>query len=306
MINRKMLCAATLACLAPFAAAAQDGYLTPGKNGGSGQMPSGYSQLYFELSNGDWAGKLSLPARPKAGDRVTLSSLADTYALLDGRQTVFADQVYIPVDSLSNAEFRWSAKHARWDVIGGLSARVVYGQNRDVLNVPSTEHTVTQVSLYDTKRANTVSLPSWAPNGAVLVVANASSANVGVQGGPGNGTCSAGSNCGYVYGADGAWHVRLGHGQERIAAQLPTPDKRFTDVFVGNPAQDPLLPQVVHLPSEAVCGDIYQFTNTHDATFSRVSSDNTSLNKDAVIKKGLKYVFRFDGARGRWIHQGAR
>ncbi|WP_353075238.1 hypothetical protein [Stenotrophomonas sepilia] len=306
MISRKLLCAAVLACVAPLSAAAADGYLTPGKNGGSGKMPSGYSNLYFELAENDWARIVTLPERPQAGDRVTLSSLADSYAILDARKTVFEDQIHIPVDSLSNAEFRWSAAQSRWDVVGGLTARLVTGRNTNTLQIPDSEHTLTQVGLYDTKRASTVQLPAWARNGSLLVVANASSADVTVRGVQAQGTasnCEAGRNCAFVFGADGVWYVRLGNGRQQATESLPTPAKRWTDVFLSSPADDPLLPQEMRLPREAVCGDVYQFTNLDTAQFTRVSAENTDLKNSALIRKGHRYVFRFDGAQGRWIHQ---
>ncbi|MFL4617048.1 hypothetical protein ACJ6WH_00085 [Stenotrophomonas maltophilia] len=315
MISRKLLCAATLACLAPFAASAADAYLTPSKNGGSGNMPSGYSHVYFELADNDWVGRLSLPAHPRNGDRVTLSSLAGrdvagaSYSALLANKTVFADHVYIPVDNLSNVVFRWTDKYARWDVIDGVSGRMVVGRNQDTLRIENSEHVLTQVNLFDTRRAAQVELPSWAPNGALLVVANASNDDVRVNGGPAslaNSNCTAGSNCGFVFGADGAWHVRKGSGVASPAAQLPVPEKRWTQIAMGNLATDPAIPREIGLPSEAVCGDVYTMITGDDTGFTRVKAENTNTPSGVTLRRGIRYMYRFDGAKGIWEMQRVR
>lgn len=41
------------------------GYLTPGRNGGSGEMPSGHARPCFELAGKDFATYVMLPAGPR-------------------------------------------------------------------------------------------------------------------------------------------------------------------------------------------------------------------------------------------------
>lgn len=308
--HRNSLLAALLVCLAPAAASAAEGYLTPATNNGSGYMPSGYTTLYFELSEGDWAAKLKLPGKPQQADRVVLSSLSSQYATLDAARTAFANQVYLPVQDLSNIEVRWTARDQRWDVTGGESARVIHGRNLASQDIESSSHLVTQVSLYDTKRAGVLGLPAWAPQGAVLVVANGSSDDVQVRpsalAGSAGSVCNASQNCGFVYAADGKWHARQGHARVAAQAQLPAPAARWNDVFLGNPAEDVGMQPEMRLPAEGVEGDIYQITNLHGARFTQVLTDNTDMSKGTYVPSGYRLVLRYDSARGLWIRQALR
>ncbi len=309
--HRNTLLAALLACLAPAAASAAEGYLTPSTNNGSGNMPSGYSTLYFELSDTDWVPKLALPANPRQGDTVILSSLSSKYVTLSAAKTVFAAQTYIPVENLSNIVLRWSDTYKRWDVHNGESSRVVYGQRKDTLEVPMSDHPVTQVSLYDTtKWANQVKLPAWAPQGAVLVVANSSSNDVQVRGDAvANGAtsaCEARQNCSFVFGADGKWDVREGNVRVKPAAQLPAPSARWNHVFLGNPAEDIDMQPTMRLPAEGKEGDIYQIANLYDAKFTKVLPDNTSMTGGTYVPKGYRLVLRYDAAQRRWMQQPIR
>jgi hypothetical protein len=302
---RNTLLAALLACLAPMAASAAEGYLTPSKNGGSGVLPTGYSKLYFELSDSDWTQKVRLPARPQQGDTVVLSSLSSKYVTLDAGKTVFADQVYLPVEDLSNIVLRWTASSNRWDVVGGESARVVYGRNTDSLIVPESNHLVTQIGLYNTKRAASVTLPAWAPQGAVLAVANSSSADVQVSGAD-SGSCAASQNCSFVFAADGTWKTRGSHARVAAAAHLPASSARWSDVLLGNPAVDVDMQPEMRLPAQGVEGDIYQITDMYGARFTKVLPDNTDMSAGFYPKQGYRAVFRYDGTRGMWIRQAIK
>ncbi|QGL80490.1 hypothetical protein GPNADHDJ_00307 [Stenotrophomonas maltophilia] len=308
--HRNTLLAALLVCLAPAAASAAEGYLTPATNNGSGYMPSGYTKLYFELGDGDWAAKLKLPGKPQQADHVVLSSLSSKYATLDAGKTAFADQVYLPVHDLSNIELRWTASSQRWDVVGGESARVVYGRNQPSQEIESSNHLVTQVGLYDTKRATSLGLPAWAPQGAVLVIANGSSNDVQVRpsslAGNAGSVCNANQNCGFVYAADGKWHARQGHARVAAQAQLPAPTARWNDVFLGDPAEDIGMQPTMRLPAQGVEGDIYQITNLHGARFTRVLADHTDMPSGIYVTSAHRLVLRYDSARGLWIRQALR
>ncbi len=303
--RRNSLLAALLVCMAPVAASAAEASLTPSTNGGNGSLPSGYSKLYFELSESDWTQKVRLPARPQQGDTVVISSLSSKFATLDAAKTVFADQIYIPVEDLSNVVLRWTEKSGRWDLVGGESARVVYGRNTDTLVVPASDHLLTQVGLYDTKRAASVALPAWAPQGALLAVANSSSTDVKVSGGS-NATCAASQNCAFVFAADGTWKARGSYARVKAARDLPAPTARWNDVLLGNPAEDVDMQPTLRLPAQGTEGDIYQITNLHDTRFTRVLTDNTDLAAYFYPQQGYRVVFRYDGALGLWAHQAIK
>lgn len=304
--HRNTLLAALLVCLSPIAASANEAYLTPNTNGGSGAMPSGYSKLYFELGNGNWVGTLKLPATPRQGDTVVLSSMADWNARLETAATAFDKAGYLPVDALSNVELRWSSTFNRWDVIKGESARLVYGRSQYFLTIPASHHAVTQVGIYQNKWAGEAYLPSWAPQGAVLVVANESTSEVIVSGSSAafnRFDCESATQCAFVFDADGKWRARSGRVQFRpIDVDLPSPAARWTDVVVGRAVEDLTTPGLLRLPANAVDGDIYKISNPSGELFVRLLPDNTNLGKELRVP-ARGYILRYDGAQRRWLFQ---
>ncbi|WP_285301716.1 hypothetical protein [Stenotrophomonas maltophilia group sp. Smal13] len=304
--HRNSLLAALLVCLTPVAVSANEAYLTPNTNGGSGAMPSGYSKLYFELGNGNWVGTLKLPAAPRQGDTVVLSSMADWNARLETAATAFDKAGYLPVDALSNVELRWSSTFNRWDVIKGESARLVYGKSQYVLTIPASHHAVTQVGIYKNKWAGEAYLPTWAPQGAVLVVANETSSEVIVSGYSAafnRFDCKSETRCAFVFDADGKWRARMGREQYRpVDVDLPSPGARWTDVVVGSAAEDVTTPGLLRLPANAVDGDIYQISNPSNELPVYIAADNS--NRDVDVRVSAKgYIYRYDGSQRRWIIQ---
>ena len=69
--------------------------LTPNTNKNSGLIPSGHSDLQFNLSNGNWVQNLNLPASANDQDVITINSQAGYASYLDTSNTD------LPLESLT-------------------------------------------------------------------------------------------------------------------------------------------------------------------------------------------------------------
>lgn len=294
MISRKLLCTATLLCLAPFAASAAEAHLTPKSNGDSGAMPSGYSKLFFELSDSDFAAELKLPANPRHYDRVVLTSMAERrVAMLDAAGTSVADLVYIPVPRLSNIALAKSDNMARWISFGQGSddTRIVLKDGPHA-QAPATEKTL--IDLHVTGGVSSVGLPPQAPARAVLGLVNYTQNEVTIKGpevAGGVQTCGVAQSCGFVFdGADGQWHARRGRAHfQPTTAQLPKMQQRWTDIVLSGPAEDVTTPRNMTLPVEAVDGDIIQITDLSSSRFYTINGHPIN-----------KATYRYNASEGRW------
>ncbi|MEN5388367.1 hypothetical protein ABE587_00750 [[Pseudomonas] hibiscicola] len=294
MISRKLLCAATLLCLAPFAASAAEAHLTPKSNGGSGALPSGYSKLFFETSDSDFAAELKLPANPRNLDQVVLTSMAERRSsLLDAAGTSVADLVYIPVTQLSSFALQKSSQMGRWIALpGGLSTGRIILNSGTHGRAPATDKIFNDLHVGGT--VSTVSLPPQAPARAVLGMVNFTRNDVTVQGPELAGeaqTCAVAQTCSFVFdGADGRWHARRGRAHfQPTTSQLPKMQQRWTDIVLAGPADDVITPRQLMLPTEAVDGDIIEITDLSNSSFYTV-------NGHLINKRTYRYI----ASEGRW------
>ncbi|MEF8765505.1 MULTISPECIES: hypothetical protein [Stenotrophomonas] len=294
MISRKLLCAATLLCLAPFAASAAEAHLTPKSNGGSGAMPSGYSTLFFEISDSDFVADLKLPANPRNLDQVVLTSVAGRRdAMLDAAGTSVADMVYIPATRLSSFVFTKSDVLGRWYAAGhGTDETRIVLRDGPHAQAPATDKTL--IDLHVTRNVSSIGLPPQAPARAVLGLVNYTQNDVTIKGpevAGGEQTCAVAQTCGFVFdGADGRWHARRGRAHfQPTTAQLPRMQQRWTDIVLAGPAEDVITPRNMTLPVEAVDGDVIQFTDLSNSNFYSVNG--------AVFNSR---TYRYFASEGRW------
>lgn len=303
MTSRKLLCTATLLCLAPFAASAAEAYLSPNTNGGSGALPSGYTKLFFDMANGDWTHEVTLPATPRDGDAVILSSMAANSSRLKAEGAAFADLAYLPVQAGSEFRLVWNGADKRWDAGTGVSSRQLVGKNVAADRIPGSSHTLTQMVLRDGFHVGTISLPQLAPYGAVVVVSNRATWGTTIDGaqlaGGASQVCHSHNECGYVYNADGKWHARRGraHMQPPTQPQLPTLATRWTDLVLNGPAEDITTPQRLMLPTDGIEGDILQASDRSNSGYYRLSGH--SLGSEPV-------TFRYNAQRRSWVKQPQR
>jgi hypothetical protein len=298
MISRKLLCAATLLCLAPFAASATEANLTPKSNGGSGKMPSGYTQLFFETADDDFAGELKLPEHPRNLDYVTLTSLSKRASRLDAAGTSVADLVYIPVEHLDQYVLSSSEKLGRWIATwDGLSSGRMMLNGTGHGQAPTTEWRF--IDLHVGGATTSASLPQQAPNGAVLGLVNYAAHDVAVKGPETAGSpqiCAAAQTCSFVYdAADGQWHARRGRAHfQPTTSQLPMMNQRWTDIVISGPADDVITPREMSLPLQAIEGDVIQIRDLSDSRVYRINS---------IPVRSAPITYRYSSSEGRWIAQ---
>ena len=298
------LVAALLAGLSPLAATAAEVHLSPNSNGGSGAMPSGYGTLYFNLKEGDWAEEITLPANPRSGDEVLLTSESNRMARLDTSGTSFKDLVYLPVGRGTSLWLFWDPSVNSWLVLGGHSAQFVQPQwGMPELSIPPSGAPVTQV--HDSGwKFTAINLPDAAPQGAQLAVTSRQSNDILVRSGSSVMVCAAAQACAYVFDLPtGQWHPRSGV-VEISASQvdLPAPTNRWTTVMVGSPADDLQTPGMLRLPASGVDGDVYQVKNPSGDHFAYILADNTDLGEVVPVSSGVN-TFYFDAGRRIWMHQ---
>lgn len=299
--RRNTLLAALLVCLAPAAASATEAHMGPNANGGSGAMPSGYSKLHFELGNGDWVSEVKLPAHPRAGDVVVLSSWAEWGSKLDTAGTNFANLMSAPIDSQTHIELRWSAARNNWYVIGGGTSRLLTLHQAGEATVPMSEHLMTDVFTSASKQINIVNLPQWAPKGAQLAFSSTQAHDVEIRDGAKRMRCPAARTCTYIFSdTDGKWHARDARLQfQPSTVDLPEPTARLMEVVVGSPVEDLTTPHVLRLPATAVDGDMYRLSNPSGDHFAVLLADNSDL--DIEIKLPVDGVtFKYDAATRTW------
>lgn len=298
------LLAALLVCLAPAVASAAEAHLTPSKNGGSGVMPSGYTNLYFDLDDGDWTDELMLPANPRSGDAVILRSGAAAPARLDAANTTFLDLEYLPIDAGTDVTFFWDPAAAGWLVLGGASSRIVVPvRGEREMTISTSSHSLTQV--HDNSWGYVaLTLPAKAPGGALLSISGNQRNSIELRDGNEVSTCPAKTACAYVFDAsDRRWHARAGRADIQTSqVDLPTPAHRWTRLVVGSPASDLDTPGLLRLPGAGTDGDIYQVDNPSGDHFAYILTDNTSLFEAVPVSGGV-HAFRFDASQKTWIQQ---
>ncbi len=303
-LRRIYLLTALLYGSSPLAACAAEAHLSPNSNGGSGAMPSGYSALYFNLKDGDWAEEIKLPANPQPGDEVLLTSESNRMARLDASNTSFKDLVYLPVGPGAHLSLFWDPSVNSWLALGGYSARFV-AQERGMpeLSIPVSGHPVTQIHDSGWQFA-AINLPDAAPQGAQLAVSGLQGNDLLVRSSSSVMVCAAARACAYVFDSPtGRWHPRSGVAEIRVSqVDLPVPTNRWTTVMVGSPAHDLQTPGMLRLPASGLDGDVYEVKNPSADHFAYILLDNTDLSDLVPVSSGVN-TFYFDAGRRIWMHQ---
>ncbi len=298
MISRKLLCSALLACVMPVAASAAEATLSPATNGGSGQLPSGYSRLHFQMSQGDWVNEVKLPASPRDGDQVTLRNSHGAASLLMTDGSVLEGVAFAPIKRGHDLDLSWNAHRNTWDVWDGASSRGFGSIAVPELTIPSDNHMLTQIEMWDGAVPGRLYLASSAERGALTVVSNYSARSVAIDGsrllGGQHATCPAMSQCTYVFTTDGKWNAGTGKKVVRATQSLlPTPEARLSDVVIGNIAEDVETPFEMQLPAAAMDGDVYRFMNPNPRGSYLVDGE--------FIGTGYT-VFQYDANTLKWTY----
>jgi len=297
-----LLAAALLVVALPnVATASTEADLSPPLNGNSGHMPSGYSTLNFYVGNGYWAPDIRLPVQPSAGDRVMADTLAEWDARFSLQGTTFAAAGGTPFRAGDTLHFSWSAASGTWDIREGGSARALIGSNRAEDTVAASNHRLTQYTMEDGGHVGRLTLPAWAPDQALLAVANRAQWPTQVVSGglsAADSRCAGGHDCVYAYnGATARWTRAQAGTVIAPASQLPYAHASVMNVVTR--AVD-VAPTQMTLPASAVHGDVYSFLHTHAYDSYRVLPAHTDQPAPVVLPTGKEVRFSYDRIGSVW------
>ena len=145
--------------------------LTPNTNKNSGLIPSGHSDLQFNLSNGNWVQNLNLPASANDQDVITINSQAGYASYLDTSNTD------LPLESLTirqgqSYSFVFDKTSAQWRVKPAVS----YPSNgANDFAVPNNNQMIQKVHVRNGQWARQITLPSNVAEGTLInVISDAS------------------------------------------------------------------------------------------------------------------------------------
>lgn len=305
MKNTPTVLAALLAiCCMPSATAwAEEANLSPNTNGGTGNMPSGYSQLNFLLSNGDWVTDIRLPTAATHGDRVAAMSDAHWIARFDLTGTVFESAAGAPFVKDVLLDFVWNTYAGRWDVQDGPMARALLGPNLAVDHIAPSPHLLTQYTMIDGMHAKELHLPVQAQEHAILAVANRATWSTRINAAPGTlkgdwHECGSLQDCTFLYDTGTKrWRAATGTSTIGPQAQLPFPSRTVMRV-VAKPALDPATR--ITLPAWAVHGDVYAIVDNSGAVGHHVETANTNLPAPVSLEDGRELRLRYNAIVYTW------
>ena len=87
--------------------------LSPNQNNNSGSIPSGYSDLEFNLANGNWVKNLTLPTSANNLDKITIRSSAAYSSYLDTSNTNIPLEV-LKINSGDVYQFIFNSSQNKW------------------------------------------------------------------------------------------------------------------------------------------------------------------------------------------------
>ena len=140
--------------------------LTPNTNKNSGLIPSGHSDLQFNLSNGNWVQNLNLPASANDQDVITINSQAGYASYLDTSNTD------LPLESLTvrqgqSYSFVFDKTSAQWRV----KPTVSYPSNgANDFAVTNNNQMIQKVHVRNGQWARQITLPSNVAEGTLINV----------------------------------------------------------------------------------------------------------------------------------------
>jgi len=300
-MHKSILIGSVLAMLCFGTAQAAEIQLTPNTNGG-GRLPSGYTQITFTLSDGNWAPSLVLPSTPTDGARVLFSSSAGYGSSVD------TTKVDLPLNPLplvagDSYQFTWSAAAGKWTVSGGKVAQYTPNQNSAV--IPDTHPKVTFYKTYDGNWSPNLTLPKVGAEGDILVIR--SHATYGSTILPANqlyaSTTVLNTNDEYVFVYSGyfkRWLLEVAPQRSLTAAQAtanmakPTSPRTLVRFADGNFVQTLTLP--------AAPGDRDRVTLSSTATWSaNIQCANVQGFDKLMLNTGDEYEFMYVAPLAKWV-----
>lgn len=159
---KKLLLGAMLAAAVSVAYATD---ISPNTNGGSGNIPSGYSDITFTVSNGNWVPTITLPNGVTNGTKVTIQSTAGYDSSLVTTNTDYP-LAALTIKSGDSYSFIFSTTKNKWVIQAqSYSPNTVGATIPDLAGLNAARYT-----LSDGNWTGTVNLPATAANNTVVFV----------------------------------------------------------------------------------------------------------------------------------------
>ena len=274
--------------------------LSPNSLGG-GDLPSGYDTVTFNMGDGYWIDRITLPKHPINNSKVNITSQA-TYA-----SYVIATPVDAPwngffIRSGVNYVFVYDAAAGKWKAGGSSIKNLTPNDAGSVL--PDNPTTITMYSMYDGNWAPTIQLPKLAKHNDLVAIHSVATYDSKVLS---DNLLYASStiiktNDYYVFrysGASSRW----------VVESCPV---RIVDQNHVNPMSPPIAPRTLigfydgnwspQIVLPATAGDRDIITIKSSATFGSTIAPTNVGNPAAMdLNTGDEYEFFYSAPSGKWM-----
>ena len=274
--------------------------LSPNTNQQSGQIPSGHSELQFNLSDGNWVQNLVLPTSANDKDRISINSNAGYTSFLDTSNTD------LPIESLTisrgqSYHFVFDKNTAKWKV----SPTVSYPTNglNDYV-VSNNNQMVQKVHVRNGQWARQITLPSNVADGTLFNVVSEAGYNSNINPSnllfPSSYVLKSGDSFWFKYSKELAKWVpesitpQIIHVQ-KIAGKLSTIEAPLTEVIFS----DGNWTTSLELPKTAKDRDrvIVKSTATWE---SKILNQNINTQATLKLNRGDRYEFMYVADLAKW------
>ncbi|MEI2456155.1 metalloendopeptidase CpaA [Lysobacter firmicutimachus] len=299
----------TIACLIPLLAslsapaAATD--LSPNQVGG-GDIPGNYAQIDFYLKNGDWAPKLTLSNAAGDGYTVAIHSTAGYDSQLATGNTDYPLSS-MPIRAGDSLSFVYRAVQRQWSLVGPSLSPNGNGGSGAIASYPNAR--VLRFNLADGDWAQSVTLPSSAPDNSLIVVSSSATWNSRIN--PQN--IQYASSFNLRTGDQYAFLYRTAL-QRWVSVKAPT--QAFDAGKIGTQIPTPVVPNtqvkladgnwVSELRLPASAGDRDRVSIVSDASWTAtISGQNVDAAATMKLVTGSRYDFIYIKERARWVLQSS-
>ncbi|WP_173910856.1 metalloendopeptidase CpaA [Acinetobacter sp. Marseille-Q1618] len=301
MKNKKLVIALSL-CLVGTAFAST--ILSPNTNNQSGQIPSGYTELEFNLANGNWIKNLYLPKTAKNNDRITINSTAGYSAYLDTSNTD------IPLESLeiknnTSYQFVFNGAQQKWL----LSGNIVYPTHNVANYNVSITSAIPKITLKTDQWAQQISLPDAATDGQLVQISSDADKESSVN------RSNLLFTSSYILKKGDSFWFKYNKALNRwIPEQIKPYQVNVSSLGTTLTQVKAPITEVVFSNGNWVNGfTLPQKASDRDRIIVRSSADwaaniqNTNTNTQATLKlkKDSRYEFMYVADRGQWILMSA-
>ncbi len=305
MNKLKILTTLIASSVVTFAIAATT--LSPNQNNQSGDIPSGYDDLIFSVSDGNWVKTINLPNTAKENALLTIKSTAGFQSEINLSNVRINKTGFLNLKSGSTYQFKFIGN--KWELYVAAESTNSFNPTKDGNTVPSFSGSQAQYMIDDTSWTNITHLPNTATDGQLLIIRSAATKDTKIDA---QNTLFASSfilkkNDSYVLQYNqklNKWiplsvPIRIINVQSNAVAfnqKLQNLDSPKTEVRFADGAWIPSL----RLPQTANDRDRIVITST--ATWqSIIENANTNTTATMKINKGDRYEFIYISDKAQWV-----